>query len=181
MQLDIRRIYLLFSILLLGVATAQQPVTLELENWLVTTEATDDGPVERFQAALEAAPGDLVEWRLLAVNTGDELLTGVALTIPLLPQTRYLPGTAVFRYVAIDAAVADSNVPAEGADALFSSDGGQTFQLPPLTRTVIETRDGEQIEVVQIIDPSEYTHARVVVPTLEPGSRYTFSLRTEVR
>ena len=168
--------------MLFSVAVAEDPVALTLESHSVTVQATDDGPVERFAPALEVAPGDVIEWRLLATNTSDELLQSVVLDLPLPGQVAYLSGSARAGLGA-DAALLEVGAGSAEAGLLahFSADGGATFHVPPLMRTVIEERDGQQIEVQEAIDPHEYTHARIVLPEFAAGNSFTFVVRTEVR
>ncbi len=122
-----------------GIAHAEeQAVTGEIEAFLVTQSAEGEQLVE----ASEAAPGEIMEFRIEFTNAGDESVTGVRVVDSIPENTRF---------------VGDSHAADVAAVFEVSIDGGESFEPEPVTR--IETQaDGTQTEVV--IPPAQYTHLR---------------------
>lgn len=146
------------------------PLDVVLERFQVV-EVTEDGEVrEELRSVLELEPGDTVEETVHVTNTGDDDLRAVGVVLPVPEGTRYLEGSAL---------------PLEQAGATvepeFSYDGGASYGVPPLTRTVTVEEDGRQVEKDVEVGPEEYTHARWVLPLLEAQSTVTARLRAVVR
>lgn len=89
-----RFLVLLFAFLVLGFAAAQDdnPVSVRLEIYVVS----EINGEEEFKESTTARPGQVVEYRLFAVNNGDTTLPSGAVTVtgPVPNGTSYLTGTA---------------------------------------------------------------------------------------
>lgn len=151
-------------------AQAQTAVRLDLQAFRVLTVQTNGKTVEKFEMATNARPGQLIEYRLEAVNATDRQLKQVALVIPI-PRT-----TA---YQALSAA------PLRLGETLiapqFSFDGGNNYAFPPLKRMVRVQENGKEVEKEVEVKPEEYTNVRWVVPQLTAKENVQLKLRTVVR
>jgi len=166
-------IVLLFALSLF--AYAQSQVRLELSSYKVITTTDAEGHrVESFKPALNVAPGDVIEWRLRAINTSDKILQEVSLIIPIPAKTYYLKGSA-------------STLVIERGDEKiiikpeFSYDGGQTYGIPPLFKIVKEVVNGQEVTKKVPVAPEEYTHVRWVLKDMLPKEAVEVFLRTVVR
>lgn len=162
----------IFWIAVLLVAwAAQDPLWLELSSQRVLQTTNAKGEVvEVFEPAADVAPGDVLEWRLVARNRSDATLEDVALIVPIPAGTAYLPGSA--RALELDGTTVEPE---------FSFDGGAHFARPPLVKRVVVEKDGVKQEVEVEVEPEAYTHVRWLVPALAPGQSVTVQLRTRVR
>ena len=106
----------------------------------VVTPQTDGS--ESFEVAKSVEPGQVIEYRTVYSNTGDSIISGLAVVGPVPPGTRYQGKSA------------SSDVTHEFEASI---DGGTSWHSEPLVRTVIQP-DGSEKEVV--IPPQEYTHVR---------------------
>jgi len=150
---------------------AQEPLLLELTSYRVVETHNDRGEkVEAFRSAESATPGDLLEWRLHAVNRSGTVIHDVILVIPIPAGTVYQPGTA------LPLVLGEAKVLPE-----FSYDGGVQFSRPPLYRKAIIEVSGIKKEVQVEVPPEAYTHVRWVLPEFAPGRTVTVQLRTRVR
>ncbi|ASJ76602.1 DUF11 domain-containing protein [Granulosicoccus antarcticus] len=125
-----------------SMALANGLVEGRIEAYLVSTDSQGN---EVIQATAAAKPGELMEYRLTFVNSGESAVSGLNVIDPIPANTTFVSDSA------------NSN-----ADSLFevSIDGGRTFEKEPVMR--IETQaDGSQKEVV--IPPAQYTHVRWAV------------------
>lgn len=125
-----------------SVALANGPVEGRIEAYLVSMDSQGN---EVMQATAAAKPGELMEYRLTFVNSGESAVSGLNIVDPIPANTTFVSDSA------------NSN-----AVALFevSIDGGRTFESEPVVR--IETQaDGSQKEVV--ISSDQYTHVRWAV------------------
>jgi uncharacterized repeat protein (TIGR01451 family) len=168
----------LLALALAGAATAQaDDIAFEVEILRVDLVRGEDGePTERFTPVEEAIPGEVVEYRVTAVNEGDII---------------YRPGTVVVTLPIGDgvAYVEDSATPS--SDRLiteFSADGGETFSEPPVLVPAEDGTDGDDTESREgdgerrVADPSEYDAIRWTFSvTFEPGQEETLAYRVEVR
>ena len=158
-----------FIIVFLALGLAQnEPVTVTLEAYIVSTITKEDGTTEeQFTEGKEARPGQVVEYRVLVTNVSDETLpaSNAVITGPIPTTTAY---------------IADSATPtSEGARLEFSADGGQTFSVPPLMIKVKNDK-GEEVEVEAA--PDQYTAARwVILQALEPKQEIIFKYRVTVK
>lgn len=120
-------------------AWAQGTLVSEMKAFVVTTQ--DDG-TETLQEASSVEPGQLIEYQMQYRNNGDDPLSGLAVTGPVPGGTQYVGGTAA----------------SETAHVFEASiDGGSSWHIEPLVRTVIQPDGTEKQEVVA---PEEYTHVR---------------------
>ncbi len=145
---------------LLGAAVAQDanPITFRSEIYIVSQVTLPDGTKEeRFTAATEAIPGQVVEYRIFATNSGETTLPAGVVRI-------YGPVAQSMEYVANSATPSSDRVLTE-----FSVDG-VNFSAPPL----LVGPDTDR----RVADPTEYTMIRwtLLVP-MEPGQEEPFYYR----
>ena len=110
-----------------------------MKAFVVTPQA--DGS-ESFEVAKSVEPGQVIEYRTVYSNSGDSIISGLAVVGPVPPGTRYLGESA------------SSDVTHEFEASI---DGGTSWHNEPLVRMVRQP-DGSDKEVV--IPPQEYTHVR---------------------
>ncbi len=165
-------IWLLLSLIISVAWAGQEVLRLELGSFRVVRVTTTEGKtVEKFEPAVSAAPGDVLEWRLQASNVSNKTLYDVSLVIPIPKGTRYLPGSA-------EKLQLDEKTVVEPE---FSFDGGKTFARPPLYKKIIVIVNGIKKEKRLEVGPEEYTHARWLLPLLTPGQTVRVRLRTIVQ
>lgn len=109
-----------------------------------------------------ASPGDVVQYTLTYANKGDEVARDAAIDDPIPRGTTFLAGSAT----------------GEGAQILYSIDGGKSFAPPErLTREVrLPSGDLERRPAA----PSEYTHVRWIIPKVPPGATGSVGFRVRV-
>jgi uncharacterized repeat protein (TIGR01451 family) len=112
----------LAALLVLGFVVAQNDsIAFEVEIFRVDQVRTDDGEIEdRFVPVEEAIPGEVIEYRVTAINRGDIIYRPgtVVVTLPIGSGLEY---------------VEDSASPtSERYVTEFSADGGRTFSEPPV-------------------------------------------------
>jgi uncharacterized repeat protein (TIGR01451 family) len=139
----------------------QNPIEYRIETYVVDQRTQPDGSVqEQFVEASTARPGQIVEYRIIATNTGDTTLppNTVIITGPVPQSTRYVEGSAT--------------PSSEEILTEYSADG-QTFSVPPVT----VMRNGNRTAV----DPDEYRAVRwtLLIP-LEPEQEQAFIYRVVV-
>ncbi|MDF1820860.1 MAG: hypothetical protein P1U64_04775 [Alcanivoracaceae bacterium] len=112
--------------------------------------ADENGQIRtRREPASTVAPGDTVHYTLSYSNSGDEAAVNVKLDNPIDPAQLYQAGSAW----------------GDGAQILFSIDGGQTYKQPA-SLTWRDTGTGKE----QAAPPERYTNIRWVIPTIPAGS-----------
>jgi len=122
-----------------GLVFGEGQVVGSVEAYIVSKDDKGNEVVER---ATQAAPGDVMEYRLIFTNNSDSPVKGLKVTDPVPVHTSFVAQSA--------------HTEAE-ASFMVSIDGGITFEKTPVTR--IETQsDGTQKKV--IIPPEQYTHLR---------------------
>lgn len=152
---------MLFLMLWAGTAFAQSPISIRLEIYVVSEVTASDGSrEERFSEATTARPGQVVEYRLFATNTGETTLPAGTVVIvgPVPDGTRYVP---------------NSTTPtSERVITEFSADG-ETFSEPPV---LVEGDDGRRL-----VEPEDYEAVRwtLLVP-MEPEQEEVFFYRVLV-
>lgn len=160
-----RRLSALLLALLATAAFAQQgqsnPIQLRTEIYIVSLVTTDDGTQEeRFTAATEAIPGQVIEYRIFATNTGETTLPAgrVTITGPIMDGFEFVPRSAT--------------PSSERVLTEFSVDG-ENFGSPPIL-----VGEGDERRVAE---PTEYRAVRwtLLVP-LEPGQEEPFYYRVVV-
>lgn len=158
--------------LLLAFAIAQprNDIRLDLKAFRVLSVQEGNRTTEKLEPALDAKPGQVIQYQLTALNTLTNPLRQVALTIPIPPTTAYQ---------------AQSALPLRLGDTLvipeFSFDGGKSYGRPPLKRKLKVMENGKEVEKEVEVKPEEYTHARWVIPQIEPQQTLTLTLRVVVR
>ena len=160
------------AILLLALALAQtrSEIRLDLRAYRVLIAQEAGRTVEKLEAALDARPGELIEYQLNAQNITDNPLRQVVLVIPIPTSTAYVDQSAQpFR-------LGETLVTAE-----FSFDGGRTYGKLPLMRKVKVIENGKEVEKEVEVKPEEFTHARWVLPQLGAKQTVLLRLRAAVR
>jgi uncharacterized repeat protein (TIGR01451 family) len=122
-----------------GLASASAGLTGALEAYRVVI--TDQG-VEEFLPADNARPADVIEYRLVYSNTGDDPIQNVLITDPIPIGTTFIHPSA-------------SRPEAGRVD--FSVDGGKSFHAWPVM-VKVKAQDGEE-KVVEAT-PDMVTHVR---------------------
>lgn len=154
----------------LVLAQAASDVRLDLKAFRVVSVQEQTRTVERLEPALDAKPGQVIQYQLTALNTLTSPLRQVALVIPIPPTTAYQ---------------AQSALPLRLGDTLvvpeFSFDGGKSYGRPPLKRKLKVVENGKEVEKEVEVKPEEYTHARWVIPQMEPQQTLNLTLRVVVR
>lgn len=158
--------------LLLAFALAQSrnDIRLDLKAFRVLSVQEQGRTVEKLEAALDAKPGQLIEYQLSAQNTTDNPLRQVALIIPIPASTAYQALSALPLQLGATLVTAE-----------FSYDGGKSYGKPPLKRKVRVVENGKEVEKEVEVKPEEYTHARWVLPELGAKQSVLLKLRTVVR
>ncbi len=165
-----RRLFVFAAVVLLASANAQQQEaiapTVALEGFLVETVVLEDGSTEeRFVAAEEAEPGDVIEYRLQFAS-GDSAIPAdqLQLTGPVPESTAYIAGSA------------------DSGDVLvlleFSLVEEEVFsETPTIT---VQNEAGE--DVVVPAPPELYDTLRwTVLDPITPGTAFTLRYRVTVR
>lgn len=150
--------------MMLAFAAAQSttsPITFRSEIYIVSEVTLEDGTKEeRFTAATEAIPGQIVEFRIFATNSGETTLPAGRVNI-------YGPIQEGMQFVGNSATPSSERILTE-----FSVDG-ENFSAPPVV--VVEGEDRH------VADPTEYTAIRwtLLVP-MEPGQEEPFYYRVTI-
>jgi uncharacterized repeat protein (TIGR01451 family) len=158
MFMRILNILLFWTIVLAGTkvfAADTQAVDVRLQAFQVM--AQDKGG-EKLVPAIEAKPGDTIEYQVTYKNNGKTPATAVAATLPV-PE-----GAMVY----LDGSAAPKTVQA-------SLDGKQ-FSSLPLTREVV--RNGRRS--IEQVPPAEYRFLRWELGDLAPGKAATVTSRMRV-
>lgn len=145
--------------LLLG-STASLPARekKDLDIVLSARKVVSDQAGREMLVEADAAPGDVVEYRAIFVNTGAKPLRHVEPTLPIPDGMEYLPD-------------ADLSTP-----QLASLDG-RKFEPVPL---ILEHKLERGIEVFIEVPPSAYRALRWQVRELAPGETVTVTARARV-
>lgn len=149
---------------LVGLALAQapsNPITFRSEIYVVSQVTADDGSrEERFTSATSAIPGQVVEYRIFATNSGETTLPAGRVQI-------FGPVHDGMSYVANSATPSSDRVLTE-----FSVDGTNFSDGPVLVGEGSDRR---------VADPDEYTTIRwtLLVP-MEPGQEEPFIYRVMI-
>ena len=151
-----------FATVALAQTTAQKP-QLTLESYLVRTEVKDGKSVEVFEKATNVKPGQVMEYRVKALNPSDQTVNNITLELPIPRSTSYLENTATL---------------SKDANLLASWDFKRSFGATPLKRKVI--RDGKTVE--EIVPATEYTNLRWVIRTPLAGhASFEFKARVKIK
>jgi len=164
---------LVVTAILLGVAAAQDggapatpnqvappanPIALRTEIYVVSLVTLDDGSrEERFTAATSAIPGQVIEYRIFATNTGETTLPAGRIQVlgPVQDGMEFVAGSAT--------------PSSERVLTEFSADGS-LFGVQPLLVGTGEDR--------RVVEPTEFKAVRwtLLVP-MEPGQEEPFFYR----
>jgi uncharacterized repeat protein (TIGR01451 family) len=149
---------------LTGLALAQSSKPqITLEGFLVHSSIKDGKTVESFEKASRAQPGEIVEYRLKAVNPGSTAISNLNVDLPVPRETSYLEGTA-----------AGPN----NATLLASFDAKRSFGQLPLKRKII--KDGKASE--ELVKANEFTNLRWAIKGAIPaGQTLEFKARVKVK
>ncbi len=152
------------------VQAQQSPINLSLERFLVNQETQEGELVDVLVPAFELVPSNVIEEQLTASNVTEESLAGISLELPI-PQGTYF--------------LADSALSLELANEVirpqFSFDSASSFAFAPLFKMVTVLEDGKEVQKEVMVDPSEYTHVRWLITSLEPQENVMASFRAVVR
>jgi uncharacterized repeat protein (TIGR01451 family) len=169
------------ALAVVGAAAAQaDDIAFEVEILRVDLVRGDDGePTERFVPVEEAIPGEIIEYRVTAINEGDIIYRPgtVVVTLPIGEGVHY---------------VEDSATPTSERWVIeFSADGGETFSEPPVLVPVgaaaeDDAEEGEAADEPETerraAAPSEYDAIRwTFAEQFEPGQEELLSYRVEVQ
>jgi uncharacterized repeat protein (TIGR01451 family) len=128
-----------------------------LESRLVARKVLVAEGRERLVDAAQAKPGDVIEYVATYRNAGKDAIRGLQATLPIPPQTEYIPGSA------------------RPAQAQATADG-LTYAAIPLRRTV--TREGQAVDVA--VPYREYRALRWHAGELASGKAVAFTARVRV-
>jgi len=144
-----------------GSALASASLTGTLAAYRVAT--TDQG-VEEFLPADNARPGDLIEYRLVYSNAGDQPIQNILITDPVPIGTRLDPPSA--------------SKPETGR-VEFSIDGGKQFQPWPI---LLKSRAPDGSEKLTEAKPEMVTHVRWGLEgAIPPEGEITLKYRTVIK
>ena len=147
-----------------GLALAQNSKPqITLEGYLVRSSSKDGKTIESFEKASRAQPGEIVEYRLKAINVGSAAISNLNVDLPVPRETVYLEGTA-----------AGPN----NATLLASFDAKRSFGQLPLKRKII--KDGKTNE--ELVKANEFTNLRWAIKGAIPaGQTLEFKARVKVK
>lgn len=128
-----------------------------VESMLVARKVVVAEGREALVDAADARPGDVIEYAATYRNAGKDAIRGLKATLPVPPQTEFIPGSA------------------RPAKAQASLDG-RAFADMPLRRKV--TRNGQSVE--EAVPLREYRAIRWAAGDLGSGSATTFTIRVRV-
>jgi hypothetical protein len=148
-------LFALLALVLVPAASAAGEVGVELEAWRVVSQL--DGS-ERLEAADQARPGDVIEYRARFTNHTGVTVLGLKGLIPIPAETEYL--------------VASAN-PA----AVEASTNGDSFSPVPLLRPVRQEDGTERWEAVPLV---EYRFLRWTVAELAEDEEAVVSARVRI-
>ncbi len=160
-----RHLLALFAVVLglavsvgLALASANLQGSLEAYRVVVTNEG-----VEKFLPADNARPQDVIEYRLIYKNTGDEPIQNVLITDPVPIGTRLVHPSSQIKAGRVE----------------FSIDGGKNFQAWPI---LIKKTGADGRETVVEATPDMVTHIRWALnQAIQPDAGITLTYRTVIK
>ncbi len=161
-----RHVFAFFAVVLglsvsFGVAAGSANLTGSLEAYRVVV--TNEG-VEKFLPAENARPKDVIEYRLVYTNTGDEPIQQVLITDPIPIGTELIQPSA--------------STPEHGR-VEFSIDGGKSFKQWPI---LIKKTDEKGQEKLVEATPDMVTHIRwSLANAVQPDGAVTLTYRTVIK
>jgi len=151
---------MLLSLFCVAPGALAEPLKSTLEAYIVKK---DNKGKEVFQKTQDAAPGEIVEYRLKYQNIGKTVLSSLVVNGPIPNHTKF---------------IGDSAMTEVSHDFLVSIDHGQTWEKEPVKR-VKKLKNGQKKSI--IIPPEEYTNIRWLSNTpLKPNSIQTFIYRVKI-
>jgi uncharacterized repeat protein (TIGR01451 family) len=109
-----------------------------------------------------ASPGDVVQYTLTYANKGDEVARDAVIDDPVPKGTTFVAGSAT----------------TEGAEVVYSADGGKTFAPAAQLTREVRLPSGEVER--RAVPPGEYTHLRWIFRAIPPGATGSVSFRVRV-
>jgi len=130
----------------------------------VTKEVADakGAKATKTVAVKEAAPGEVLRYTISYVNRGDEVARDAVVDNPIPQGATYIGNSAT----------------GEGADILFSSDGGKSFAPPTKLTYQLRLPDGRT--EARVATPGEYTHVRWTLRQVPPGAGGKLAFQVKV-
>ncbi|MBN1755983.1 hypothetical protein JW877_07200 [bacterium] len=154
----------IFAGLLALYAQEQEPGPLLQGNLTVSKVLVVDGQtkLEALNESAEILPGDILLYELEYINVGNADAENGEIISPLSDGTTFIPGTEQ----------------GKNFDLYFSTDNGQTYAQPPITRTEVNS-EGEDVKIQ--VEVSEYTHIKFLVrEEIKPGKSFKVSYQVKV-
>jgi len=137
-----------------------EPLKSTLEAYIVKK---DKKGKEVFQKTQDAAPGEIVEYRLIYQNTGKTVLSNLVVNGPIPNHTKF---------------IGDSAITKVSHDFLVSIDYGKTWEKEPVKR-VEKLKNGKEKTI--IIPPEKYTNVRWLSnDPIKPNSIQTYIYRVKI-
>lgn len=165
-----------------GPQGASPTIALDLTVVQVVSDVDAEGrPVERFETALDVAPGSVLEYRLVAQVLGIGEVRGLVLDLPIAEGTTYVAQTLTLLAAAEAFDPTSWSPSALEHQRVFRRDEMASYAPEPLMETVTVIVDGKEVEEMQPLPLSAYRHARVVIEVVEAGRTVVMTLRTRVR
>lgn len=136
------------------------PLSTDMQAFVVTVDAKGK---EKLQAAKKAEPGQVIQYQITSINSGQRKLKGLMAVGPIPVHTHYVGKSAHTKIK---------------ASMQVSIDGGKTFEKEPVKRNKKMT-DGSMKMVV--IPTKQYTHIRWKANNaLASGSKHVYNYRVKV-
>lgn len=164
-----RIISIITLLLCWGWVFAVSPVDIRTNNYLIIP-AGQTSELVKVEKQISPVSNEILLETLTARNRGVSTVEKLSLIIPISEDTRFLEGSA--------APLAIKN---DVISPQFSIDGGLSYGFAPIMRTVTFLEDDAVVTKRLIVDASEYTHARWVIPQLEPNSQVVVALKAVVK
>lgn len=142
---------LLCSLAMVASAAPQVELNITVEKDITETNEKGEA-VTRRVAAEDAIQGDELFYTITYKNTGDEAATNVQLDNPVAEGTTYKADSAW----------------GDGADILFSIDGGKSFKKASNITYQVTGSDGKP--ELRKAEPETYNAIRWLVKEIKPGS-----------
>lgn len=144
-------------ILLVSISYGAEKLKLELKGFIVKKKENKEIllPVPK-----SVNPGDVIEYRIKAKNTTQEVLRNVEIKALIPKGTEYIPKSATPK-----------------PEPLFSIDGGKTYSHEPVKYKTIE--NGKEVE--KVATPDMYTNIKWILPSLSPSEEVELRYRVKVK
>lgn len=144
--------------LLAGPAMAKPRIVIAIQQF----KEVPDGKATKLVPATAATPGDVLEYRLVFKNEGDETATNAVIEDPIPKGTTYLANSAT----------------GNDAEISFSNDKGRTY-APPVRLTYEVKLPNGTVEK-RVATPAEYTNVRFTLKQVPAGAEGKVAFRVRV-